>query len=122
MKDSRGEHAKDEDEEFPCIKVYTTFDAPIENVCDYLSNANHMGEYNDLVVAHRDLEDITPHGKICWSLCPKILFIKVNKRKKKLAVIIIIEDSYSHILLSLAKRFCYLLPSPLEARWCTDRC
>lgn len=76
MKDSRGKHAKDEDEEFPCIKVYTTFDAPIENVCDYLSNANHMGEYNDLVVAHRDLEDITPHGKICWSLCPKILFIK----------------------------------------------
>jgi len=76
MKDSRGKYAKDEDIEFPCLKVYTTIDAPIEDVCDYLSNENHMEEYNDLVVAHRDLEDITPHGKICWSQCPQILFIK----------------------------------------------
>jgi len=100
MKDSRGKYAKDEDIEFPCLKVYTTIDAPIEDVCDYLSNENHMEEYNDLVVAHRDLEDITPHGKICWSQCPQILFIKVNKGKKKFVVIIIIEDSNSHIVLS----------------------
>ena len=33
-------------------------------------------EYNDLVISHRDLEDITPYSKICWSQCPQILFIK----------------------------------------------
>lgn len=76
MKDSRGKYAKNDGAEFPCIKCFTTIDAPMEDVCDYLSNENHMEEYNDLVVAHRDLEDISPHGKICWSQCPQILFIK----------------------------------------------
>lgn len=79
MKDSREKHAKfndDDDIEYPCIKVFTTIDAQIEDVCDYLSQEKHMSEYNDLVVAHRDLENISPHGKICWSQCPQILFIK----------------------------------------------
>ena len=35
-----------------------------------------MAEYNDLVIAYRDLEDVSPQGKICWSQCPQILFIK----------------------------------------------
>lgn len=79
MKDSRGKDAKIDDNndlEYPCIKVFTTIDAPIEDVCDYLSQEKHMKEYNDLVVAHRDLESISPHGKICWSQAPQILFIK----------------------------------------------
>ena len=77
MKDCRGKHGNSEDdEEYPCVKVYTTINAPMEDVCEYLSNEQHMAEYNDLVVAHRDLEDITPHSKICWSQCPQILFIR----------------------------------------------
>jgi hypothetical protein len=82
MKDSRGKHSKindDEDQEYPCIKVFTTIDAQIEDVCNYLSQEKHMREYNDLVVAHRDLENISPHGKICWSQCPQILFIKARQ-------------------------------------------
>ena len=35
-----------------------------------------MKDYNDLVIKYRDLEDLSPHSKICWSQCPQILFIK----------------------------------------------
>jgi len=77
LKDSRGKHATlEENQEYPCIKCYTTFDAPLEEVCEYLSQESHMPEYNDLVVAYRDVEDITPSSKITWSQCPQILFIK----------------------------------------------
>ena len=96
MKDSRGKYAKNDGAEFPCIKCFTTIDAPMEDVCDYLSNENHMEEYNDLVVAHRDLEDISPHGKICWSQCPQILFIKVIQMyKNNYAFVIMIWFVYS---------------------------
>jgi hypothetical protein len=77
MKDSRGKHSNpNSDQEFPCIKVFASINSPIEDVCDYLSQEEHMSEYNDLVIAHKDLENITPHSKICWSQSPPILFIK----------------------------------------------
>lgn len=77
MKDSRGKHSNpNNDQEFPCMKVFASINSPIEDVCDYLSQEEHMSEYNDLVIAHKDLENITPHSKICWSQCPPILFIK----------------------------------------------
>jgi len=78
MKDSRNESSKNanDETEYPCIKCYATINAPLENVCEYLSQECHMAEYNDLVVAYRDMESITPQSKICWSQCPQILFIK----------------------------------------------
>ena len=87
MKDSRksgsslifGENNEDDDKdntEYPCIKCYATLDAPIDQVCNYLAKESNMPEYNDLVVAYRDLESIGPQSKICWSKCPQILFIK----------------------------------------------
>lgn len=76
MTDSRGSQADpDDDKEYPCIKVYATIDAPIDDVCAYLAEEKRVGEYNDLVVQHRDLEEISSHSKICWGKCPQILFI-----------------------------------------------
>ena len=48
----------------------------MDDVCKYLSQEANMSEYNDLVVAYRDLEDISHNAKITWSKCPQILFIK----------------------------------------------
>ena len=78
MGDSREEHARQDDgsKEYPCIKVVATVDAPIDHVCDFLSREEYMPDYNELVCAHRDLEEITPHSKITWSQCPQILFVK----------------------------------------------
>lgn len=77
MQDSRGKYTTlNSDQEFPCIKVFASINAPLEDVCDYLSKEEHMAEYNDLVVAHKDLENISPSSKICWSQSPPILFIK----------------------------------------------
>lgn len=78
MPDSRAENANDDDEgrESPCICMKGTIDAPFEHVCGYLSRKEYMHEYNELVCAHRDLEEITPHSKITWGQCPQILFVK----------------------------------------------
>jgi hypothetical protein len=77
MKDARGSHAEpDDDREYPCIKCYATIHAPVENVCAYLAEEAHVKEYNDLMIKHRDLEELTPHSKICWGQAPQILFIK----------------------------------------------
>jgi len=77
MKDSRGEEASPNDEEeYPCIKVFATINAPLEDVCEYLSQEDHLPDYNDLVVKHRDVEEISPHSKITWGQTPKILFIQ----------------------------------------------
>lgn len=77
MKDSRGAHAvPDDNRDYPCIKCYATIDAPIENVCAYLADEARVPEYNDLMISHRDLEELTPHSKICWGQAPQILFIK----------------------------------------------
>jgi hypothetical protein len=77
MVDSRGDKATDDDDqEYPCIKLFATLDAPMEQVCDYLADASSVPDYNDIVVEHDDLEDLTPHSKICWGQSPQILFVK----------------------------------------------
>ncbi len=79
MKDPRGKDAEvnaEEDVEYPCIKVFATMDSPLEDVCEFLSQKKNMNKYNDLVIDHRDLEEISPHSKITWSQCPQILFLK----------------------------------------------
>jgi hypothetical protein len=77
MKDSRGSHADPADDtDYPCVKCYATIDAPMEHVCAYLADESRVPEYNDLMIAHRDLEEISPHSKICWGKTPQILFIQ----------------------------------------------
>eukprot|EP00587_Corethron_hystrix_P006090 CAMPEP_0113314396 /NCGR_PEP_ID=MMETSP0010_2-20120614/10470_1 /TAXON_ID=216773 ORGANISM="Corethron hystrix, Strain 308" /NCGR_SAMPLE_ID=MMETSP0010_2 /ASSEMBLY_ACC=CAM_ASM_000155 /LENGTH=523 /DNA_ID=CAMNT_0000170667 /DNA_START=385 /DNA_END=1956 /DNA_ORIENTATION=- /assembly_acc=CAM_ASM_000155 len=67
-----------EDKLHPCIKVIATVDAPFEAVCEYLSDEKAVDEYNELVAAHRDLEEISPNSKITWGQCPQILFVKAR--------------------------------------------
>jgi hypothetical protein len=78
MRDSRGVTHADpgDDREYPCIKCYATIHSPMEHVCAYLANEERIPEYNDLMTAHRELEEITPHGKICWGQTPQVLFIQ----------------------------------------------
>lgn len=77
LKDSRGSFARADDiREYPCIKMYATINAPLDCVCAYLANENNSRDYNDLIDMHRDLEEITPHSKICWTQTPQVLFIK----------------------------------------------
>ena len=77
MRDSRGSHATtDDNDEYPCMKAYATLDAPIDQVCAYLADSTRFREYNDLVVNFQDLEEISPHSKICWGQSPKILFVQ----------------------------------------------
>jgi len=77
MKDSRGDKAnKDDDNEYPCIKCVARIDAPLEDVCTYLSQESASPEYNDVVHKHRDIEEISPNAKLCWSQSPQILFLK----------------------------------------------
>ena len=74
MKDSRGDRAVQTDEtEYPCIKCFSTIDAPLEDVCTYLSQESAAPEYNDVVVKYNDIEEISPNAKICWSLSPHCL-------------------------------------------------
>lgn len=78
MKDSRGPRFANpnDDREYPCIKIYSTIDAPLEEVCLYLAQEQHMGDYNDLIDKYRDLQEITPSSKVCLGETPQILFIK----------------------------------------------
>lgn len=77
MKDSRGgKAALDNDQLYPCLKVYSTVNAPLEHVCAYLSDEKHFLEYNDLLIAQRELEEVSPNSKICWAQSPQILFVK----------------------------------------------
>lgn len=77
MKDSRGDNAVLNDEkEYPCLKCFSTVNAPLEHVCAYLSDKRYYLEYNDLLVDERELEDISTNSKICWAQSPQILFIK----------------------------------------------
>ena len=60
MTDSRGDKADvNDDTEYPCIKCESTIDAPLEDVCTYLSQQSASAEYNDLVVQYKDVEDIS---------------------------------------------------------------
>jgi hypothetical protein len=62
--------------EYPCIKVFATIDAPVDRVCTYLAQESVVPEYNDLVVKFKDIDEIAPQCKICWSQTPQILFLK----------------------------------------------
>jgi len=77
MKDSRGPHADLKDErEYPCLKAYATIDATLDEVCAYLAQEQKMTDYNDLILRHVDVEEVSPHSKICWGQTYQILFIK----------------------------------------------
>ena len=77
MVDPRGENADKEDQtRHPCIKCTSTIDAPLELVCTYLSQPEASSNYNDVVDKFKDLEEISPDTKICWSSSPQILFVK----------------------------------------------
>ena len=76
MSDSRGEHGSGDKTDYPCIKCYSTIDAPMDKVCSFLADERNMPVYNELIEDHCDIEEITPHSKITWSKCPKILFVK----------------------------------------------
>lgn len=65
-----------DDQEWPCIRMYSTIDAPVDEVSLYLSQADLLTDYNALVDDHKDLEEITPHSKICWGRTPQVLFVK----------------------------------------------
>jgi hypothetical protein len=77
MKDSRRKQADpNDDREYPCLKMFSTIDAPLEVVCLYLSQKERMEEYNDLLLRQGDLEEITPHSKISWAETYQVLFLK----------------------------------------------
>lgn len=61
---------------YPCLKCHATIDAPLDRVCSFLANPNTIPLYNELVVDHSDVEEISPSSKITWTKCPKILFVK----------------------------------------------
>lgn len=104
MKDSRGDKAKKNDENlYPCIRCTATIDAPLEDVCTYLSQESALSDYNDLVVEYKDVEDISPNAKICASWTPQILFIKrrefvtfCHHRWKKDGSEVIVSQAYNH--------------------------
>lgn len=77
MRDSREDHANQKDtKKHPCMKLYSTIDAPFHLVCQYLSQGHRYREYNSLLVDQRDVEELTPDSKICWSQTKKLLFIQ----------------------------------------------
>ncbi|KAL3771499.1 hypothetical protein ACHAWO_000620 [Cyclotella atomus] len=85
MPDSRNDNSDsiDEDNEkpvveqdFPCIKCYSTIDAPMDKVCSFLSNENTIPVYNELVDDYCDVEEITPHSKITWCKMPRVMMVK----------------------------------------------
>ncbi|KAL7496154.1 hypothetical protein ACHAWT_005584 [Skeletonema menzelii] len=82
MADTRDEQDRESDIsdknnlDYPCIKCYSTIDAPMDTVCSFLSDEETIPIYNELVVGHDDVEEITPHSKITWTKMPKILFVK----------------------------------------------
>jgi hypothetical protein len=61
---------------YPCIRCHATIDAPLDQVCSFLSNPNTIPMYNELIDDHRDIEIITPSSKVTWCKVPKILFVK----------------------------------------------
>mmetsp|Transcript_43352 Transcript_43352/g.91057 ORF Transcript_43352/g.91057 Transcript_43352/m.91057 type:complete len:776 (+) Transcript_43352:1353-3680(+) len=61
---------------YPCLKCYATIDAPLHRVCSFLADEDTVHLYNELVVDHADVEELSPNSKITWTKCPKILFVK----------------------------------------------
>lgn len=104
MKDSRGDMADQHDDTlYPCVKCISTIDAPIEDVCAYLSDKSTFQEYNDVIDYHKDVEEISPSAKICWNQSPQILFLKprdfvtfCHHRWKKDGTAIIVNQAVEH--------------------------
>jgi hypothetical protein len=104
MKDSRGEKAdKNDQTEYPCVRCSSIIDAPMEDVCMYLSQESAAPDYNDLVVKYKNVEDISPSAKICASWTPQILFIKQREfitlchhRWKRDGSEIIVNQAWDH--------------------------
>mmetsp|Transcript_50928 Transcript_50928/g.99643 ORF Transcript_50928/g.99643 Transcript_50928/m.99643 type:complete len:364 (+) Transcript_50928:65-1156(+) len=76
LPDSRGTHADASSKLHPCMKVYAEIDAPFDLVCRYLSQEQRYKEYNSLLIDQKDVEELTPSSKICWSQTKKLLFIQ----------------------------------------------
>ncbi len=84
MPDSRDEEdmdaistaSEDNRQKYPCFKCHTTIDAPLHRVCSFLADERTMPMYNELIVEHADVEELSPGGKITWTQIPKILFVK----------------------------------------------
>lgn len=81
MPDSRRDGVSDDNKSgstqtYPCVKCIATIDAPLDDVCSFLADKDNVPLYNELVVGHRDVEEITPHSKITWCQSPKIMCIK----------------------------------------------
>jgi hypothetical protein len=73
MPDSREQFADTGDKKYhPCMKLYATIDAPLHIVCKYLSQEHRYREYNSLLIDQRDIEEIAPDAKICWSQTKKL--------------------------------------------------
>jgi len=78
MRDPRVKQCEsdDDDQLYPCIRCHATINATMDMVCEYLSDETKVPEYNDLVIQHKCIEDITPQSKISWGVSPQILFVK----------------------------------------------
>ncbi|EJK55468.1 hypothetical protein THAOC_24800 [Thalassiosira oceanica] len=48
----------------------------LKDVCAFLADSRTVPQYNDLVVDHADVEEISPSGKVTWCKAPQILFVK----------------------------------------------
>ena len=104
FKDSRGKNAfLNDDREYPVIKVYSTIDGSLDDVCTYLSREEHMTDYNGILTEQRDLEEISPHSKICCATSPQVLFIKprefvsfIHHRWLRDGSVVIINQAVEH--------------------------
>ena len=78
MKDPRGRHGNPKDMQcHPCMKLHAVIDAPFALVCRYLSQEHRYREYNSLLVDQKDVEELTPHSKICWSQSKKLCALQI---------------------------------------------
>ena len=53
--DSAENSGSGDDQEYPCIKCYSTINAPMEQVCSFLSNENTIPDYNELIEDYCDI-------------------------------------------------------------------
>ena len=67
MRDPRVKQCEsdDDDQLYPCIRCHAKINATMDMVCEYLSDETKVSEYNDLVIQHKCIEDITPQSKVC---------------------------------------------------------
>lgn len=61
---------------WPCLRIQSILDAPLQDVTAYLSNEQHAPDYNSLLSNYRDVARIGPQTKLCWAQTPQVLFIQ----------------------------------------------